>query len=939
MSTPAYNAFISYSHDADGELAAAIERGLKRFAKPIFRRRALEVFRDDAALSANPGLWSAIENALLSSEYLILLACTEAAHSQWVDKELDSWCQRRGAGRILIVVTAGNVVWDDDAADFDWARSSALPQRLRGVFSEEPRWIDLRWVRSERDLTLENPRFRDAVADLAAPLHGRAKDDIVGEDVVQHRRLRRVTRAVGVALLALVIALTASLMFAVSQRNEAETQAERAEHERIRAEQRRDDALRTQSLFLADLSKQKRRAGDETTAALLALRALPRANDRPYVAQAESALRAALLTLREQRVLRGPHASTHSATLTPDGETIVAATERTLQLWNAHSGEPVRTIDAHEEKINDVAVSPDGRYLLSASDDGTVAVWDAATGRRRQTLDARSGEIWSVAVSSDGARIAAGASNGTVHLWDGATFERVNTLSGHRHWVRSVSFSDDARRVASASNDGTVRIWRADDGELAATLEVSEEWVLSAAFSRDGKRVVTGSADPAVRVWEVDSGQLLATFEGHTQPVSSVSFSSADRWLLSASLDGSVRLWDATSSGRALVAMRGHDSMIYSARFTHDDDRILSASGDGTVRLWSTARVPGVATLSAHPSRVMSAAFSADGSQLAAGFWDGAVVIWTVRSGSIVRTLTGHADAVTSLAFSADGERLVSASRDQTLRIWRVASAETLRVLRGHRAGLTSVAFSPDGEQVVSTSKDGTVRLWRAESGAPLHVLNGNAAEVWRAGFSHDGARVVSASDDGGVRVWDASSGALVSTLTLGDSAAAFAAFAPDDQRLIAASGITVSIWDVASANRVLTKRLGAPVYTARFDVRGRRVVSATAMGTVRVWHAGSGDDAVILRWGEMHAEQIAPGIPGLVEPVRDALFSPDGRAVAFVSRDETVRVWFVGGSLDDLIAFARSKLPRCLTVAQEKQFFLRASDDDTPVDPLRCRR
>ena len=62
----AYAAFISYSHAADGKLAPALQRGLHGFARPWFRLRALRVFRDEASLSANPGLWSSIEQALAS---------------------------------------------------------------------------------------------------------------------------------------------------------------------------------------------------------------------------------------------------------------------------------------------------------------------------------------------------------------------------------------------------------------------------------------------------------------------------------------------------------------------------------------------------------------------------------------------------------------------------------------------------------------------------------------------------------------------------------------------------------------------------------------------------------------------------------------------------------------------------------------------------------
>src|SRR3712207_9559591 len=84
-----YAGFISYSHAVDGKLAPALQSGLHAFARPFLRLRALRVFRDEASLSANPGLWSSIEESLEASRFFILLASPEAARSPWVGREID----------------------------------------------------------------------------------------------------------------------------------------------------------------------------------------------------------------------------------------------------------------------------------------------------------------------------------------------------------------------------------------------------------------------------------------------------------------------------------------------------------------------------------------------------------------------------------------------------------------------------------------------------------------------------------------------------------------------------------------------------------------------------------------------------------------------------------------------------------------------------------
>src|SRR6188508_2666326 len=190
-----YDAFVSYSHAADGRLAPALRNGLQRFATPwgplrfLNPVRSLRIFQDSASLSANPALWSTIEEALAGSRWFLLVASPEAARSQWVAREVEFWRRHQALERLLIVQTDGTIAWDAAAGDFDWTRTDALPDALRGAFREEPRWVDARFARTQTQATVRDPRFRDLVAELAAPLRGVPKDELIGADVRQLRRL------------------------------------------------------------------------------------------------------------------------------------------------------------------------------------------------------------------------------------------------------------------------------------------------------------------------------------------------------------------------------------------------------------------------------------------------------------------------------------------------------------------------------------------------------------------------------------------------------------------------------------------------------------------------------------------------------------------------------------------------------------------------------
>ncbi len=110
-----FDAFISYSHAADGHLAPALQKGLQNFAKPWYRLRSMRVFRDETGLAVTPELWTAIETALSRSRYFLLLASPTAAQSKWVAQEVQWWLTHRSAEQVLIILTDGDLAAIDAA--------------------------------------------------------------------------------------------------------------------------------------------------------------------------------------------------------------------------------------------------------------------------------------------------------------------------------------------------------------------------------------------------------------------------------------------------------------------------------------------------------------------------------------------------------------------------------------------------------------------------------------------------------------------------------------------------------------------------------------------------------------------------------------------------------------------------------------------------------
>lgn len=238
-----YDAFISYSHSADGQLAPAVQRGLQKMAKPWHRRRALHVFRDDTGLSANPALWQSIENALDDSRWFLLFLSPTAAKSEWVAREINRWRESKPASQLLPILTEGELHWDEALNDFDPVKSTAYPAALAGFFAMEPRHLDLRWAKNGEQLDLGNSAFRSAIADLAAPIHGMDKEDLEGEDVRLQKRARRLARGAVAALTLLLIAAIGAGLLAFDNARKAEAERDRAVVAEAEAQSERDRAL------------------------------------------------------------------------------------------------------------------------------------------------------------------------------------------------------------------------------------------------------------------------------------------------------------------------------------------------------------------------------------------------------------------------------------------------------------------------------------------------------------------------------------------------------------------------------------------------------------------------------------------------------------------------------------------------------------------------
>lgn len=347
-----------------------------------------------------------------------------------------------------------------------------------------------------------------------------------------------------------------------------------------------------------------------------------------------------------------------------------------------HDDKPllVAAAEGHLAMIKDVAFTPDGRQLVSSSDDKTIRVWDLETGETVRTIRGEiapgaTGKIYAMALSSDGRWLATG---GKFHPSDG--------------------------EAASV-----IRLYDFLSGRLIALLAGHEDAVIGLAFSADSEHLISGSVDKAAMIWDVGSRKLKHRLDGHTDVVYAVGFTPDGKRVVTGSDDRDLRLWNA-EDGHPVARMPGHGNKVYALAIA-PDGTIASGDQDGEIRLWSGSTGAFLRALPKMQQEIGSLAFSPDSKSLLVGTAeDGPVAcqVYNLEGGEPIPRCRDQNNIVLASAISSDGHWAATAGGpNYEIQIWDLRSGEPrLRLdgrpmyLGGAPLPVTTVGFAPDGSRI-----------------------------------------------------------------------------------------------------------------------------------------------------------------------------------------------------------------------------------------------
>lgn len=568
-----------------------------------------------------------------------------------------------------------------------------------------------------------------------------------------------------------------------------------------------------------------------------------------------------------------------SMALSPDGRFLVTGDiDGKIRLWRVLDGQQIWNSKEHFNRVRTVAFSPDGRIVASSGYDQTIRLWDLNSHKCFNIFRGHSSRIRSLAFSSDGEVLASGSHDTTVRLWKVRTGECFHILKEHTKWILSIDFSPNEQLLASSSGDNTIKLWDAYIGRCLKTLRGHTDWVWSVAFSPNGRFLASGSKDQTTRVWDVKTGECLKIFHEHTKEVLFVVFSPDGKILASASSDCTIKLWDMNNS-KLIRTLWGHTKGVETLAFSPDGQVLISGSED-QVRLWDVSSGQCLTTWQGYAHSVSSVAICPHGKILASGSGDKTIKLWDLHTGKYKKTLTGHTNWIWALSFDHLGKTLASGSGDHTIKLWDMKTSECLKTFQNHTNRIWSIAFAPNGKAIASGSHDCTVKLTDITTGECLKNWKEHIGWVWSVSFSPDGRFVASGSDDNTIRLWNIENSNYHISLTGHASAVRCVAF-NNDGRLLASGSEDkkVRLWDIYNHKCIkVIEAHEAWVTSLVFSPDGRILASGGADNSIKLWDVQSG------RY-----------IKSLLEHdnwILSLTFSPDGQILASASQDETIRVW-----------------------------------------------
>jgi guanine nucleotide-binding protein subunit beta-2-like 1 protein len=237
-----------------------------------------------------------------------------------------------------------------------------------------------------------------------------------------------------------------------------------------------------------------------------------------------------------------------------------ASRDKTIIVWNLAEtdhgdlgdgtvplyGAPLRSLHGHSHFVEDVVISSDGQFALSASWDHTLRLWDIKKGNTTRRFVGHTKDVLSCAFSAENRQIVSGSRDKTVKLWNtlGECKFEISGTYGHSEWVSCVRFSPSPTDplIVSCGWDNLVKVWELSNCQLRTNLIGHTGYLNTVTISPDGSLCASGGKDGTAMLWDLNEGKRL--YDLDAEDIIHALVFSPNRYWLCAATSKDIKVWD-----------------------------------------------------------------------------------------------------------------------------------------------------------------------------------------------------------------------------------------------------------------------------------------------------------------------------------------------------------------------------------------------------------
>lgn len=444
-----------------------------------------------------------------------------------------------------------------------------------------------------------------------------------------------------------------------------------------------------------------------------------------------------------------------SVIFSPDGEVVVTAGyDYLVHLVNWRTGEEVLTLRGHRHGVGLVRYFDGGKRLLTGSADKTVKVWDASTGECLRTVSGTNGSVRCLLPSPDGRWLVTGGS-WTTEVWDMEVFRTLDARPGvDEHEIDQslrpkftfgtgcirAFFPPDGAGLVTSDSDGVLRLWTLEAWGALRLYRTPSDLVTATALDDDGERLVAAGEGGELQLIGVATGAARWAIEPNLGAILRAMFSPDGESIAISTRTGRVALFKA-SDGSLIREFARHGGMVNNVRFTPDGAVLMTCSADKRLRMFDVGTgelkqtlvppKPADEASISYYGDVLDAAVTPDGALLVTVSRHRRIDFWRLPDGEHLDQRQSS-DSVWTVELSPDGSRFAVTTWSGMVEVWDVATRSKTHVLRDHRTISSGAAFTPDGKFLISSSSEGTIIVWDLATGENVMTLPPSGPSVSR---------------------------------------------------------------------------------------------------------------------------------------------------------------------------------------------------------------